>query len=561
MSHYWDCRLKGRPPGTPKSDDPGKKKRKRTARERDLCDVKIKITEFFEGAGPLAGGGGGEVEGGNGGMGQVGGEGQQQEQDADGQQLLSPQHPDGDQNNSQFFPNSRHRSSQPPNNPFRQPASNSHPQNLLPFQLPRSHPGLHGARYFTIQRVNGNGGNGKGDGVAGPHKHTLADSDKVKKNSVLRWMVREGKGARKATGAPRGGGMAGNIKRATGPAMDTIKKHSRALPKDNEKGVVLLGDCTDIETQRVWIALEVLRFPYQYVETSSTSIISGLAEVKWETPAIRNGDWTIGGAGSGVILEYLNEVTEQEPLAAAATAANGGGIGNGSAGSSKRGLGAGGMAGRRGAARTASLPNPDVSLPGNAPQNGRQESAEVEVATPWVGATSPASATKGLLPGNPADRAYGRHWAHFVSSTILPAYAAYLRSPSSIQPDVNQQPVVPAPIYEALKDSIVRLIAAAHPVGPFFGGKEVGLVDVVFAPVVLRLRWLFMARGWRSAEPGTRWAQWVQAIEDHPSVKATCCDAQSYEDAWIEEKAKLDESEARMAEELERRHSGGDSIQ
>ncbi|KAK4158198.1 hypothetical protein C8A00DRAFT_28909 [Chaetomidium leptoderma] len=43
---YYDCRMKGRPSGTPKSDDPNKKKRKRTARERDLCGVKIKITEY-----------------------------------------------------------------------------------------------------------------------------------------------------------------------------------------------------------------------------------------------------------------------------------------------------------------------------------------------------------------------------------------------------------------------------------------------------------------------------------------------------------------------------------
>ena len=50
VCHYWDCRMKGRPPGTPKSDDPAKKKRKRHARERDLCDVKIKITEYFPGA-------------------------------------------------------------------------------------------------------------------------------------------------------------------------------------------------------------------------------------------------------------------------------------------------------------------------------------------------------------------------------------------------------------------------------------------------------------------------------------------------------------------------------
>ncbi|KAK3695174.1 hypothetical protein B0T22DRAFT_372661 [Podospora appendiculata] len=49
VTHYFDCRLKGRPPGTPKSNDPNKKKRRRLARERDLCDVKIKITEYTGG--------------------------------------------------------------------------------------------------------------------------------------------------------------------------------------------------------------------------------------------------------------------------------------------------------------------------------------------------------------------------------------------------------------------------------------------------------------------------------------------------------------------------------
>ena len=47
-------------------------------------------------------------------------------------------------------------------------------------------PGANGERYYTVQRVNGNGGNGKGDGVAGPHKHTLEESDRVKKNSIQR---------------------------------------------------------------------------------------------------------------------------------------------------------------------------------------------------------------------------------------------------------------------------------------------------------------------------------------------------------------------------------------
>ena len=60
-----------------------------------------------------------------------------------------------------------------------------------------SHPGATGQRYYTIQRVNGNGGNGKGDGVAGPHKHTLVESDRVKKNSVQRFLMKKDKEEKK----------------------------------------------------------------------------------------------------------------------------------------------------------------------------------------------------------------------------------------------------------------------------------------------------------------------------------------------------------------------------
>lgn len=54
-------------------------------------------------------------------------------------------------------------------------------------------PGLPPQKFYTFQRVNGNGGNGKGDGVAGPHKHTLEESDRVKKNSVIRWQMKADK--------------------------------------------------------------------------------------------------------------------------------------------------------------------------------------------------------------------------------------------------------------------------------------------------------------------------------------------------------------------------------
>ena len=64
-------------------------------------------------------------------------------------------------------------------------------------EIPDGHPGANGQRYYTIQRVNGNGGNGKGDGVAGPHKHTLEESDAIKKSSVARLKLKQAKEKKK----------------------------------------------------------------------------------------------------------------------------------------------------------------------------------------------------------------------------------------------------------------------------------------------------------------------------------------------------------------------------
>ncbi|KAF5617157.1 glutathione S-transferase omega-1 [Fusarium sp. NRRL 52700] len=187
ISHYWDCRMKGRPPGTPKSDDPNKKKRKRNARQRDLCDVKIKITEYFPGARP----------------------------DLDNANGLDA--------------------------------------------------GLVGQRLWTIQRVNGNGGNGKGDGVAGPHKHTLERSDEIKRNSVQR-------------------------------------KHAK------ESEFKLYAACFCPFSQRIWIALEAKGMPYQYHETDAFCRPTRplLADPHGYVPTIKHGDWSC--SNSAVILEYLEDL-------------------------------------------------------------------------------------------------------------------------------------------------------------------------------------------------------------------------------------------------------------
>ena len=68
---------------------------------------------------------------------------------------------------------------------------------LVNNSLATPHPGATGQRYYTIQRVNGNGGNGKGDGVPGPHKHPLSESDRVKKNTVQRFLMKRDKEEKK----------------------------------------------------------------------------------------------------------------------------------------------------------------------------------------------------------------------------------------------------------------------------------------------------------------------------------------------------------------------------
>ncbi|GFP52750.1 glutathione S-transferase U2 [Trichoderma asperellum] len=228
ISHYWDCRMKGRPPGTPKSDDPAKKKRKRSARERDLCDVKIKITEYFPDAGAEAA------------------------LDRDVAAAIAAG-----------------------------TAANAVVST--------------GQRFWTIQRVNGNGGNGKGDGVAGPHRHTLERSDEIKKSSVQRFVALRDKEAKKPHKTPP-------QKKSAGAAQATVRMHNK------EADLKLYAASFCPFSHRVWIALEAKGQPYQYIETdpfkrpAPTPLLE--ANPRGRVPAIRQGDWAC--SESAVILEYIN---------------------------------------------------------------------------------------------------------------------------------------------------------------------------------------------------------------------------------------------------------------
>ncbi|MCJ1288441.1 hypothetical protein MMC26_007798 [Xylographa opegraphella] len=262
LSHYWDCRLKGRPPGTPKSDDPTKRKRKRQARQRDLCDVKIKITEYFPGARAILG----------------------QELNGSNEEQSKGPFRQGDQEERL-----------PPLLEGLQQAGGFAATALLS-ENNLSLPGSKGERFFTIQRVNGNGGNGKGDGVAGPHKHTLQESDRVKKNSVQRQLLKLEKETKKMQKTYH--------KKATGTALGTVKRHSK------EHDLKLFGSCFCPFVQRVWIALEAKDLDYQYIEVDPYKKPQSLLEVNPQglVPALRHGEWAC--YESTVLIEYASKLED-----------------------------------------------------------------------------------------------------------------------------------------------------------------------------------------------------------------------------------------------------------
>jgi glutathione S-transferase len=120
-----------------------------------LCDVKIKITEYFPGA----------------------------------RSIMGQQNQEAGEGESFFAANDTFDAGIGPSQPFGvlAPPIDDNP-NL---------PGANGQKYYTIQRVNGNNANGKDDAVGGGHKHTLEESDRVKKNSIFRELAKEEKEKKK----------------------------------------------------------------------------------------------------------------------------------------------------------------------------------------------------------------------------------------------------------------------------------------------------------------------------------------------------------------------------
>jgi glutathione S-transferase len=129
-----------------------------------------------------------------------------------------------------------------------------------------------------------------------------------------------------------------------------------------------------------------------------------------------------------------------------------------------------------------------------------------------------------LLPKDPKERAYSRLWTDHLNRKIIPLFYRYLQAQ-----DTEKQLEYAA----EYKAEIDKLVEAADKEGPFFLGKDLSFVDVQFAPWMVRhSRVLKPYRGWPDAEPGSRWAKWIEAIENDPSVKNTTSGDHLYLDSY-----------------------------
>ena len=111
-----------------------------------------------------------------------------------------------------------------------------------------------------------------------------------------------------------------------------------------------------------------------------------------------------------------------------------------------------------------------------------------------------------------------------VNRHIVPAFYLYLQAQESPKQIEGAQ---------ELQNQISKLLAVVHPSGPFFLGPQLSYVDVQLAPWIIRMRRVLTPyRGWPQPEEGSRWAAWVDAIEQNEHVKATTSTDDLYLDSY-----------------------------
>lgn len=133
-----------------------------------------------------------------------------------------------------------------------------------------------------------------------------------------------------------------------------------------------------------------------------------------------------------------------------------------------------------------------------------------------------------LLPAGtqPYERAIARLTADKINRHLIPSFYRYLQAQ-----DADSQSSGASEFLSHLSE----FTSSLHPTGPFWGGDQLGWVDVTIAP------WAFRAtnvlrhfRGFeieQAMKEGGRYHQWQKAVFGHPAFKATTSTEELYLDS------------------------------
>ncbi|RWA14862.1 hypothetical protein EKO27_g133 [Xylaria grammica] len=139
-----------------------------------------------------------------------------------------------------------------------------------------------------------------------------------------------------------------------------------------------------------------------------------------------------------------------------------------------------------------------------------------------------------LLPSDDYERARSRIWMDYVTSRIIPAFHRLLQfQPASYEGDGTARlDELRGEFRQSLLEFTGEMVDASQ--GPFFAGKELGLVDITLLPWAIRL-WVFdeFKGGLGIPEKGDedrwdRWHVWLAAVKERESVKKTLSDREHY---------------------------------
>lgn len=160
---------------------------------------------------------------------------------------------------------------------------------------------------------------------------------------------------------------------------------------------------------------------------------------------------------------------------------------------------------------------------------------ESTIITQYLDALFP-SPPNPLLSPHPYTRAHQQLHIDWISTKIVPSFYRFLQHTPS-----KSSSYTLSSARDEFVDRLKTLIRAMHPVGPWFGGSDISMVDVQLIPWAERVFLLDHYKGGSGVgeekkegdrELWERWWTWGEAVSGCESVKATMSDRDRYIEAY-----------------------------